>query len=55
VFKHLRIDRETWDTAKAALNIPEQDTLGVQTAVSLETIVVVLPNATNPIIVVILL
>ena len=47
--KHIR------DTAKAALNIPEQDTLGVQTAVSLETIVVVLPNATNPIIVVILL
>ena len=55
VSKHLRVDHETWDTAKAAINIPEQDTLGVQTAVSLKTTVVVLPNATNPIIVVTLL
>ena len=53
VFKHLRVDHETWDTAKAAIKIPEQDTLGVQTAVSLETTVVVPSSATNSIRVVI--
>ena len=45
---HLNGGCETRDTAKAAMNIPQEHALGVQIAVSLETTVVVLHNATNP-------